>query len=84
MHNIYFDESQHRVMQSRKVPTSDIHVSHVEFQERVIVSYVCKHPTTLVDATRAYAEATSSNVRFFIVENKRMAKELQVTKQEGE
>ena len=50
----------------------------------MIVSDVRKHPTTLDDATRAYAEATSSNVRFLIVENKKMTKELQMTKQGGE
>ena len=50
----------------------------------MIVSGVCKHPTTLADATRAYAEATSSSVRFLIVENERMAKELQTAKQGGE
>jgi len=42
------------------------------------------HPIDLVDATRAYAKATSSSVRFLIVENKQMAKKLQTTKQGGE
>ena len=41
---------------------------------------VRKHPTALVDATKAYAEATSSSVRFLIAENKHMAKELQSTR----
>ncbi len=45
---------------------------------------VCKHPTTLVDATRAYAEANSSSVRFLIAKNERMAKDLQTAKQGGE
>ena len=27
MHNISFDESQHRVVQSSRVPTSDVHTS---------------------------------------------------------
>ncbi len=43
-----------------------------------------KHPTTLDDATKAYAKATSSIVRFLIAENERMAKELQTSKQGGE
>jgi len=43
-----------------------------------------KHLEALVDATRAYAKATSSSVRFLIAKNKRMAKELQRTKQGGE
>ena len=48
------------------------------------MSDMCKHPITLADATRAYAEATSSSVRFLIAENEQMAKELQTTKQGGE
>lgn len=38
----------------------------------------------MVDATIAYAEATSSSVHFLIVKNERMAKELQAAKTEGE
>lgn len=45
---------------------------------------VCKHLAALVDATRAYAEATSSSVRFLIDENERMAKVLQMDKKGGE
>lgn len=45
---------------------------------------VCKHLAALVDATRAYAEATSSSVHFLIIENERMAKDLQMAKQGGE
>ena len=50
----------------------------------MIVSDVCKHPVALDDATRDYAEATSSSVRFLIAENERMEKELQMSKQGGE
>ena len=76
MHNISFDESQHRVVQSCRVSTPDDSTSLAQFEERVIVFDVRKHPTTLVDATRAYAEATSSSFHFFIAENEQMAKEL--------
>ncbi len=62
----------------------DVHTSPVQFEERVIVSNMCKHPAALVDATKAYALATSSSVRFLIAENERMAKELQTAKQGGE
>jgi len=31
MHNRYFNESQHRVVQSRRVPTSDVHMSPTQF-----------------------------------------------------
>ena len=50
----------------------------------MIVSNVCKHPTTLADATKAYVEDTSLSVRFLIAEDERMAKELQTAKQGGE
>ena len=51
VHNISFEESQHIVVQSHRVPTLNVHVSPVHFQERVIVSDVHRHPTTLADAT---------------------------------
>lgn len=61
VHNISFDESQHRVVQSRRVPTPDVHISPVHFQERVIVPNVRKHPIALADTIKAYAEATNSS-----------------------
>ena len=33
MHNISFDESQHRVLQSRRVSTPDDHTSPAKFEE---------------------------------------------------
>ena len=33
MHNISFDESQHKVMQSCKVSTLDVHTSTMQFEE---------------------------------------------------
>lgn len=50
----------------------------------MIVYEVCKHPTALADSTRAYAEDTSSSVRFLIAANERMDKELQTANQGGE
>ena len=50
----------------------------------MIVSDVRKHPAILADATTTYAEATRLSVCFLIVENERMAKELQVAKQGGD
>ncbi len=44
---------------------------------------VHKNPISLADATRVYAESTSSSVHFLISEKERMAKELQVAKQGG-
>ena len=84
MHNISFDESQHRFVKSHRLLTSNDQTSPTQFKEQVIMSDMRKHPATLVDATRADVEATSLSVRFRIAENKRMAKELQTTKQGGE
>ena len=50
----------------------------------MIACDVRKHPTTLADATRAYAKATIPSVLFLIGENEKMAKELQTTKRGGE
>ena len=38
MHNISFNESQHRVVQQHKVSTLDDHASPAQFKEQVIVS----------------------------------------------
>ena len=76
MRNIPLDESQHRVVQYRRVSTKQDHTSHVQYEERVIVFDLRKHPAALADATRAYSEATRSSVCFFIDENERIAKEL--------
>lgn len=69
MHNISFDESHHRVVQSHRVSTPDVHTSPVQVEECMIMSDVRKHPTALADATGVYVEATSSCVRFLIDEN---------------
>ena len=44
------------------------------------MSDVHRHPVALGDTTKAYANATSSIVRFLIAENECIAKALQVTK----
>ena len=56
MHNISFDESQHRVVQSRRVSTPNDYTSPAQFEERVIVSDMRKHLATLANATREYAK----------------------------
>ena len=62
MQNISFDDSQHRVVQSHRVPTLDVHIYLVHFEERVTISNVLKNPTTFSNATRAYVKATNSTV----------------------
>lgn len=48
------------------------------------MSYVRRHLATLVDATKAYAEATTSSAKFFIAENECMVKELKEARQRKE
>ena len=76
MHNISLEESQHRVVQSHRVPTPYVHVSPAYFEEQVIMPNVHRHLATLANGTKAYVKATSSSVRFLIAENEHMAKEL--------
>ena len=64
--------------------TPEDQTSPTQVEERVIVTDVHKHPPALADATRVYAEATSSSVCFLIAENEWMVKELQVAKQGGD
>lgn len=58
--------SQHRVVQARRAHIQDDHASPMHLEERVFVSDVWRHPATLADATKAYAKATRSSVRFLI------------------
>lgn len=53
----------------------------MHFEEWVIVSYVQIHPTSLTNDMEARVEATRSSVKFLIVENECMAKELQAARQ---
>jgi len=76
MHTISFDDSQHRVVQSLRVSIPDDHTYPVQFEERLIMSNVRKHPITLADATRVYAEATRWNVHILIAKSERMTNEL--------
>lgn len=45
-------------------------------KEMVIVSDVKKNLVVMADATLAYVEATSSNVKFLLAENEHMEKNL--------
>lgn len=38
VHNICFNESQHKFVQLHRVPSLDVHVSPTQFEERAIVS----------------------------------------------
>lgn len=69
MHNISFDKSHHRVVQSQKVLNLEDQTSLVQVEEQVIVTDVHKHTTALVDATSVYVEATSSSIHFLIADN---------------
>lgn len=76
VYNLSFDELQRKIVQmwSNHFPAN--HMSPAFIKERVIVSDVRKHPTSMADATFSYAGATSSNVKFVLVENEQMTKNL--------
>ena len=76
MHNISFDKSHHRVVQSQEVLTLDDQTSLAKIEEKVIMTDLHKHSAALVNENRVYSEATSSSVCSLIAENERMAKEL--------
>lgn len=61
----------------------NVHVSLAFMKERVIVSYVRNHPVVVVDSNLAYAGITSSNSKFLLDENEKMARNLQEAKQEA-
>jgi len=69
MHNISFDESQHRVVQCHRVSTLEDQTSPTQVEERAIVTDMCKHPSALANVTRVYFEATSSSVCVLIAKN---------------
>ena len=56
-------------------------MSPTHIEERVIMSDVRRHLATMVDASKFYAEATSSTVKFLLAENDRMAKGFQEARQ---
>lgn len=84
VHNLSFKKSQQRIVQAQRKKLPEDHTSLVHIEERVIVSNVRRHPTTMVEASQAYVEATSSAVKFLIAENDRMAKDLQEARQKIE
>jgi len=76
MHDNSFDESQDRFVHPNRVPTAKDQTSPAQVEKQVIVADVHKDPVALANATRVYAEAIKSSVRFLIVVNERMVKEL--------
>ena len=67
-------------MQSSRVSAPEDQTYPLQVEKRVIVSDVRKQLAILADATRVYAEATSSSVHFLIAKNEQMEKELQMAK----
>jgi len=61
----------------RRKHFSDDYTSPTFIKEMVIVSDTKKYPTSLVEASLTYAGATSSNVKFMLAENEKMAKNLE-------
>jgi len=84
VYNLSFDESQQMIVQARIKHLLDDHASPKHIEERVIVSDVRRLLATLIDASKAYIEATSSIVKFLLAENDQMAKDLQEIRQRTE
>jgi len=84
VYNKDFDVSQDKVVHACRVHIPNEHASLANFEERVIVSDVQRNPPSLVEATKAYAKAMSSSVKFLVAENEHMAKELQATREREE
>lgn len=55
---------------------TDDHASPTHIEERVIVADVRRHPTTIDNASKDYAKAISSTIKFLVEENDQMEKEL--------
>lgn len=64
VYNLSFDELHQNIVHEKIKHFPNDHASPALMKERVIASDVRKHPFTMVDATMAYARATSSNVKF--------------------
>lgn len=69
-----------RIVQAWINHFSDDHTSPVHMKERVIVSDVRKHLASMANANKAYVEAMSSNVKFLLVGNDKMEKDIQVAR----
>ena len=54
----------------------DDHATPTFIKERVIMSDTRKHPTSISQATLAYAGATNSNVQYLTTESEKLGKNL--------
>ena len=75
MYNLSFDESQRRIVQAQRNHFVDDHTSLAHTEERVIILDVRRHPASMAKASKAYAKATSSIIKFLIAENDQMVKD---------
>lgn len=83
VYNLAFDELQKRIVQAWRNHFPNDHASSTFIKGRVIVSDIRKHPVSLSESSLAYARPTCSNVKSLIAKNEKMAKNLQVVKQEA-
>jgi len=75
VYNLEFDESWKRILQARRKNLSNDHTLPTHIEERVIVPDLRRRPISMIKASKAYAEATSSMVKFLIAENDLMEKD---------
>lgn len=77
VYNLSFDESQQRIVHARRKKLLDDHTSPAHIEGRVIVPDVRRHPISISEALKAYVESIRLIVKFLIIENQRMTKDLQ-------
>ena len=80
VYNLSFDKLQKRIVQVWRKHFLDDHTLPTFIKERVIVLDTRQHPTALAEAGLAYARETSSNVKFLLAENEKIANNLKVVR----
>ena len=83
VYNLSLDEWKNNIVHAWRDNFPNDHASSTFMKERVIVLDVRMNLVTIVDATLAYARAMSSNVKFLLAENEKIAKNLQVAKKKA-
>jgi len=82
VYNLSFVEFQKRIVEAQRKKFLDDHASSAFIEERVIVSNTRKHPTSIAEASLAYAGETSSNVQYLTTEKEQLENNSQATKKE--
>ena len=77
VHNMSFDEFQKRIVQSWRNHFPDDHAATAFVGERVIVVDTMNNPNVIIEANVAFAGASRSNIHYLMIENEKLAQNLQ-------